>query len=241
MLSLSLKLILVHFIGDFVLQPTNWVEDKSQKGIKSPFLYVHIVVHTILLLVVFQFDWQEYKMVILVSSISHLIIDAVKISIEKRFQWDYIFWIDQLLHIMIIGIIVYSYMPFEIDWTTLYGIQSLSLIVAVVFITSVSSVIMRIVMSKWNTRKFSLGSLAKAGMYIGILERVLVFTFVVLGQWQSIGFLIAAKSVFRFGDLSKAKNKQLTEYVLIGTLISFGLAIIAGLVYLQLVKGVSGK
>lgn len=74
-------------------------------------------------------------------------------------------------------------------------------------------------------------SLEQAGKYIGILERLFVFGFIVLNQWQAIGFLIAAKSVFRFNDLSNAKDRKLTEYVLIGTLLSFALAIFTGLTY----------
>jgi len=52
-----------------------------------------------------------------------------------------------------------------------------------------------------------------------------------MNEWQAIGFLIAAKSVFRFGDLSRAKDRKLTEYILIGTLLSFGFAILIGLLY----------
>jgi hypothetical protein len=50
--------------------------------------------------------------------------------------------------------------------------------------------------------------------------------------------LITAKSVFRFGDLNKGKNRKLTEYVLIGTLLSFGLAILAGMLYNHLAETV---
>jgi hypothetical protein len=77
-------------------------------------------------------------------------------------------------------------------------------------------------------------SLANAGKYIGILERLFVFVFVVTGQWQAVGFLLAAKSVFRFGDLKESKDRKLTEYILIGTLLSFGMAILTGLVVLKL-------
>jgi len=72
------------------------------------------------------------------------------------------------------------------------------------------------------------------GKYIGILERSFVFGFILLDQWSAIGFLLTAKSVFRFGDLSKDKNWQLTEYVLLGTLLSFGIAIIIALTYNKL-------
>ena len=50
-----------------------------------------------------------------------------------------------------------------------------------------------------------------------------------MGQWQGVGFLLAAKSVFRFGDLNRSDDRKRTEYVLIGTLVSFGTAILAGL------------
>ena len=57
--------------------------------------------------------------------------------------------------------------------------------------------------------------------------------FIVIGRWEVIGLLIAAKSVFRFNDLKERNNRKLTEYILIGTLVSFGLAILAGLLYVS--------
>lgn len=43
-----------------------------------------------------------------------------------------------------------------------------------------------------------------------------------------IAVLLAAKSVFRFGELSKARDIKITEYVLIGTFASFTIAILVG-------------
>lgn len=77
-------------------------------------------------------------------------------------------------------------------------------------------------------------SLPNAGKYIGILERVLVFIFVVTGHWEGIGFLVAAKSVFRFGDLKDSRDRKLTEYILIGTLLSFGIALVVGVIVVAL-------
>jgi hypothetical protein len=42
---------------------------------------------------------------------------------------------------------------------------------------------------------------------------------------------LAAKSIFRFGDLKESKDVKLTEYILIGTLLSFGLGILCAMVY----------
>jgi hypothetical protein len=70
--------------------------------------------------------------------------------------------------------------------------------------------------------------LASAGKWIGICERILIFTFVLLSQYTAIGFLMTAKSILRFSE--KESNTQLkTEYVLVGTLVSFTLSAMVGL------------
>ncbi|MFN3208883.1 MAG: DUF3307 domain-containing protein [Roseovarius sp.] len=63
------------------------------------------------------------------------------------------------------------------------------------------------------------------GKTIGHLERLLIFVLILGGQFPAIGFLVAAKSILRFGTVSN--NRQATEYVIIGTLASFGWAIAA--------------
>lgn len=70
------------------------------------------------------------------------------------------------------------------------------------------------------------GSQAReAGALIGSLERLLTLCFVLLGEFEVIGFIIAAKSILRFKDNERPK----TEYVLAGTLLSFGIAILMGI------------
>lgn len=63
-----------------------------------------------------------------------------------------------------------------------------------------------------------------------MLERLLILLFVLIGQWAGVGFLLAAKSIFRFGDLNEAQDRKLTEYIMIGTLLSFGIAMLGALV-----------
>ena len=55
-------------------------------------------------------------------------------------------------------------------------------------------------------------------------------TFVVLNELGGVGFLLAAKSIFRFGDLTRSTDKKLTEYVLLGTLLSVGCSLAIGLI-----------
>jgi Protein of unknown function (DUF3307) len=67
-------------------------------------------------------------------------------------------------------------------------------------------------------------SLPGAGRMIGYLERGLIFALVLFGQAQGVGLLIAAKSILRFGAVKD--DRRLSEYVIIGTLASFGWALI---------------
>ena len=46
-----------------------------------------------------------------------------------------------------------------------------------------------------------------------------------MGRYEVMGFLIAAKSIVRFGE----KDKDQTEYYLAGTLLSIFIAVVAGL------------
>lgn len=66
----------------------------------------------------------------------------------------------------------------------------------------------------------------RRGKTIGILERLLIYFFVVNGSLASIGFIIAAKSFTRFKELD---NREFAEYVLIGTLLSSSFAITVGI------------
>ena len=66
-----------------------------------------------------------------------------------------------------------------------------------------------------------------AGRVIGMLERILIFFFVFVGQFGAIGFIIAAKGFTRFKKLDK---REFAEYVLIGTLLSSLLSIFIGII-----------
>jgi hypothetical protein len=80
-------------------------------------------------------------------------------------------------------------------------------------------------------------SLVSAGKVIGMVERLLILTFVLLNQFSGVGFLLAAKSVFRFGDLKDKHDHKMTEYVMLGTLLSVTITIAVGILTLLIVKG----
>jgi hypothetical protein len=106
------------------------------------------------------------------------------------------------------------------------------LLTAVVFVTYPAAILMSILLEGMSNQiNLDHKSLPNAGKYIGIIERLFVLIFIIMGRWEAIGLLITAKSVFRFNDLKESNNRKLTEYILIGTLISFGIAILTGIIY----------
>lgn len=71
-----------------------------------------------------------------------------------------------------------------------------------------------------------------SGELIGWLERGLILVFVIMSQYEAIGFLIAAKSILRFSEASKGDEKS--EYVLTGTLLSLAIALCLGILVLKM-------
>lgn len=232
MLILFLKLLLAHILGDFVFQPNFLVERRKQN---IAYLLLHVIIHAVILCLLFITDLQQYWVLLLFVTIAHLAIDSLKIWIEKIsvFKPIFLFVIDQLLHLaVLIGVVFYMYGLSADILSKIFSTQNLMYLIAFLIIAVVSPVFLRIFFSKWNqendftTKKRE--SLLDAGMLIGIMERLIIILFIQVGFLSGIGFLLAAKSIFRFGDLTNAKDTKFTEYILVGTLASFLIAIVVG-------------
>lgn len=236
----ALQILFAHLLGDFVLQPDKWVQNKKAKKYRSPYLYWHIAVHTLLLFVLLGFQLVYWKAILLIV-LTHFLIDLGKISFEKSRNQALLFVLDQAAHLAVLLLAINIYYPFSIPLEEVNNVDTLLFGVALVMVTFVVSIVMRQIMNSWELEENDQQtSLPRAGKYIGMLERLLVFCFIILQQWPAIGWLITAKSVFRFSDLTRAKDRKLTEYILIGTLLSFGFALIIGLAYVYL-QDILGK
>lgn len=233
MLILTLKLLFAHLLGDFVFQPNHWVQNKRKEKIRSMFLYVHMFVHTASLFLVLGFS-EKYFIAIWLIIISHFAIDTLKLYLLRKKNQQVLFFADQLMHLLVILSISYLYAPIQINWGHYLTPELFALGCSILLLTSFSSIVMKVLISKWKPKEEK--TLKNAGRYIGMLERLFIFGFIVIDFWEGIGFLLAAKSVFRFGDLTNAKDRNLTEYILIGTLLSFGLAILVAQSYLLVLE-----
>ncbi len=72
----------------------------------------------------------------------------------------------------------------------------------------------------------------RAGRWIGILERLLIYVLVLVGQAAAAGIVVAAKSILRFPEISSEPKQIAPEYVLIGSLASWLIAFGAGVAVL---------
>ncbi len=228
-----IKLFLAHLLGDFLLQPDSWVKAKEKEKLSAWQLYVHTFIHFILIMILVS-EITFWKWALLLALL-HLITDIAKIFLQtKRTKRTY-FFVDQFVHLLLICMVWGFYQNKPLSILVQNKEYYIALIAFIYALTQPVSMLIRTFISRWSPDKEENEpeSLEKAGNWIGIFERLFVFSFILSGQWEAIGFLLAAKSVFRFGDLKDSKDRKLTEYVLIGTLLSFGIAVFLGMIFLK--------
>jgi len=226
--------IIAHILADYFFQTDALATDKNHKGFRSKFLVWHT-------LIVFALSWLlSFQLKFFVGAgiiaITHYLIDGFKPKLNRsKMLGLYAFFIDQGLHILILAAVAWFYNDYHglyfyweppIEARTYFVILAYMLClkpanIIIKEIFSVSKIDVALSAKDEQNKESHSHELPNAGKLIGILERLLTLTFILLGQYQAVGFLIAAKSVLRYKDTDTLK----TEYVLIGTMLSFGIAV----------------
>lgn len=227
-LNLLLRLIVAHLLTDFVLQPAAWVTQKKQKKHRSVKLYLHILIAGATAYL-FSGLWHNWWLPVIIM-IFHFFIDLWKLHRPENLTY---FLLDQLFHLLVI-IALWMGISFDVHtvWTYLIALAQNTkfwlIVTGYVLVTWPLGFIIGIATEKWReAAEVNKEGLAKAGVWIGFFERLLILTFIISNQFAAVGFLIAAKSILRFSDKENTQKK--TEYVLIGTLMSFAAAVIIGI------------
>ena len=220
------KLLLAHLLTDFILQPKSWVEDRTNKHFASFKLYLHgLITGTVAWLMM---GW-NYWVTALFIMITHILIDTWKSYRNPTIKY---FLIDQSMHILVIlGCWYYNFIKWndiQQAWQQLNTqLTSWKIVTALVFLTAPAGILIGQFTKQWRDKIADAESLANAGKWIGIIERIIILLFVLLNQYSAIGLLVAAKGIIRFNEKDRQETK--TEYLVIGTLMSIVLAIITGL------------
>ncbi|WP_368085252.1 DUF3307 domain-containing protein [Vibrio splendidus] len=228
--------LMIHIICDFYLQPNQWVEAKTKYTYRSTELYFHSLLHGVALLVpaiALGIDWRSTTSLVVIIAVSHFIIDLWKVRARNGGKFSY-FIIDQTLHVSVLVAIAF-HMADGVMIDAVLQDEKFSDGVMVVFayllILKPTSIVIGSVLRKFpisDQDTTSISGLIAGGELIGYLERVLILTFTLVGSYAAVGFVLAAKSIFRFGELNKSDDRSMTEYVLIGSLISVVITTLVG-------------
>ena len=236
-IGILLRLLFAHIFADFFLQTTKMCEEKESNGKqKYGYLLLHSLIHSIAayLLVAQWCNW----IIPLSIFLTHVVMDYIKSSYMKDNAASFI--MDQVIHVIVIVSLWLCMFVEHFYWSTelvrIWNNHKIWIIViSYLLVLKPTSILLNLFIKQWMPHDSKEEhTLPHAGLWIGYLERILILTFIYTHNFEGIGFLLAAKSIFRFGELNKAQEIKITEYVLIGTLASFTIAIIIGIVALQL-------
>lgn len=226
--NLFVRLLIAHLAGDFIFQKKSWIIHRSANNWRSGFLYANagIVASLSWLLSGYYTLW----LIPLLIFAFHAVIDTIKSYFPDK---PMVFAIDQTMHITATVVATMFYLNNDgamLCFSWLFNDLTLwTFIAAYLTVLWPMGIIIAMLTRKWQTESDNGEGLRDAGRYIGMLERMLILTFVFMNQFSAIGFLVAAKSVLRFGDIRESGNRKGAEYILIGTMISFAAAIFTGL------------
>ncbi|MBQ7773912.1 MAG: DUF3307 domain-containing protein [Bacteroidales bacterium] len=225
------RLFLAHAVGDFMCQTDGFCRKKQANGICGFHVYLHS-------LVIFFLSWIALWnfscwWIALIIGLVHLFIDVFK---RRDNLWSFL--LDQFAHLICLAIGAYIFVheiPPVIPCYD-FGVIDTVCLFALVFLLNGKPAnllirhLLRVYSVKNPIETDGANESIRSGKLIGNLERWLIIIFMLCGQYEAIGFLVAAKSIIRYKDGDTSK----TEYVLAGTLISVFIAVISGLVLVKL-------
>ncbi len=249
---LLLLLLTGHVLGDFLFQTRSMVERKSERKVLLLHIGSVLVAHTILVLPFVHWDLRSLILTLVLLFFlggSHALIDAAKIRLTaRRGDSMALFMLDQACH----GFAILGVWGLWCAWlgdkpgvfapTNLAILSSLALIAnAYVLNGNAGAALIKLFLDPLQpaggTTEGSdsrTQSIQQMGRSIGILERMLLVSLIMLGQWEAIAWIFAAKTLARFKELDK---KDFSEYYLIGTLASLLFAAATGSVVRWLLIG----
>jgi len=228
-----LLLVTAHLLADFVLQP-DWMVERKREW---PILLLHVVF--VGGLAAALLGGLPLRLLALVT-VTHGIMDAIKVRMSPP-RWTEIgaFSIDQAVHVAVLVLAAAWFptaaedglwlaaLPSEIEATFLrFGTLVAGLVVGVAAGQGVVDMMLRLILPDRPEDGGESGEgaegdddgLPRGGRWIGALERLLVMILVIAGEIGAVGFVVAAKSILRFGE---ADQRRVVEYIIIGTFLSF--------------------
>lgn len=242
--TLFLYVLLLHFLGDFILQTDGMAENKKT----SP---AAVLRHSLIYAAPFALLAAYWSVPALFLALAlaglHLAVDYLKflfIRSAKKPSETAVYCLDQTLHLLLMLAAVFTakrlgaafafpaavetaLAPLRLDIRTLLQWAALLL-----FISKPANITVKTLTANYRPPDAAAGARPNAGALIGTLERIVIALLLSVGQYAAIGLVLTAKSVARY---EKLKDQAFAEYYLLGTLLSALLAIAAYLVLFTMV------
>ncbi len=223
--NLLIRLLIAHLLADFVFQTKKMVQNKEWF---SKYMLFHIAIVYVASAVLS--GWWLLSGII---AVLHYITDGIKMSLKGKIKDSWLFIADQKVHFLVIVAVWAAHFSlfkelYELILLPFTDYKYSLLLLGYLFMTSPLGFLIGLA-----TRKLQQlgdnpqGTSDRNGFWIGVSERIIIFTFMLLAEYGAIGFLIAGKSIIRFSTKNEDKK---SEYVLLGTMLSYGIAIVAGIV-----------
>ncbi len=247
--------LLAHAIADFVLQPENVVRRKERCALGAHLHHagVTLLCH---IAAFHAYGLRAVVLMGAGMSLAHAVLDGLKALAHARLSRVRrspvkglgLFMADQLAHAITI-VAAWELAPVELLGSTgsFYGgvllprtgaalapafaalgvslDRVLVVVVAYVLVVFGGAAFVRQVLDTF-CEGVDQSLSTSAGRYIGMAERTLMLTLVLVNAFSSLAFVLTAKSLARFRELS---DMRFAEYYLIGTLASASAALFAGI------------
>ena len=225
MIQTFAALLLAHTLADFLFQ-SNWIV-QNKRQITPLLAHIAVVLATAI-----AATGTLHPVIPLLVAV-HMAIDTIKTTYFPNRLGPFL--TDQAAHLA--SIIAVAGLQPDLWATGLWANTPwlsavMVLLAGLILVTQAGGYAVGLLMQPWADG--APDGLRNGGRVIGTLERGLIYLLILTGQAAGIGFLIAAKSVLRFGAVKD--EGRLSEYVIIGTLASFGWAIVVSAGVVALLK-----
>ncbi|MBI4916662.1 MAG: DUF3307 domain-containing protein [Acidobacteria bacterium] len=245
LLTITLALLLAHLVGDFVVQRDRVVAGKRRRSVAAYLEHAcaHLLLSELALLAFVPATLSPPRTHALLVGLAatHALLDLAKARSEGGAPTSgtaTAFLVDQVLHLLLLlgaaALIAEVATPLAAIAAWLQRQAAPALVLATSYCAALfaagyaNAVLLAPFAGRLRTAdEADPSGLANAGKYIGWLERFLVLTAVLVGSPEAAGLVVAAKSVFRFGDIKE--GRAFAEYFLIGTFLSVSEAVGIGL------------
>lgn len=94
-----------------------------------------------------------------------------------------------------------------------------------VFLVDSANIIVRMVLASTDAGVMASEQTLKGGRVLGPIERIMIFALALSGEYAALTAVVAAKGILRFPEISRDVAGRKAEYVLVGSFVSWALAL----------------